>query len=111
MDYLEQLHRQELVGPRGGQIEQEQTQQELENSDDPDDFLSDSVLPQSIAEPAIELEVTENELSQALRDIQGEDEISLSLLSNQFEEISGTNDGYPSNDEENSIDFLQTDEL
>ena len=110
MAEMERIHREESIGGRNEQIEQEQNQQEHDSSlsDDPDDPLLH--LPQSVAEPAIELTV--EDVSETLRDIEGDDEISISILSNQLDEIDGTNDQYPSDSEQqephDSFDFLQT---
>ena len=113
LDLLEECYRAESSGGRNKQIGQEQNQQEHDSSlsDDPDDPLLH--LPQSVAEPAIELTV--EDVSETLRDIEGDDEISISILSNQLDEIDGTNDQYPSDSEQqephDSFDFLQTEDF
>ena len=93
---LEAQHRAESAGARRKQIEQEQSQQEpqtdTETETDSEDFFENSDLPRDITEPAIE--ITENEL----QDLEGEDEISLSILNqtlNVLNDLEGNDESYP----------------
>ena len=87
MDQMEELHRAESSGAREEQIEQEQNQQEPAIGSDSDDFFENSDFLPNIMEPSIELQ-----------EIDGDDEISLSLLDpsiQELAEIQGTDECYP----------------
>ena len=104
LQVLEEWHREESTGSREEQLEREQNQQEpsITDSDkDPieelEDYLnSDPVLPRAITEPEIIINL-DSEISQVLQDIDGEDEISLSILDNSvpFQDLEGDTEGYP----------------
>ena len=106
LDQLEEWHRAESSGARGQQIEQEQNQQEQ----DSDDFFENSGgLLRHITEPSIELTVN------GLPDIEGDDEVSLSILTptiQELSEIEGMDESYPQlENQDNPLDMFLNDEF
>ena len=96
MDQLEEWHRAESSGDRNQQLEQEQDEQEQDTDNDndkdsSDDFFDNSDLPKNVTEPAIEITTD-------FQEIEGNDEISLSLLNPTFSalnEIAGNDESFP----------------
>ena len=107
LDHLEQWHRAESSGARKEQLEQEQNEQEQEtDTASSDDFFDDSDIPNEVREPAIEI-------STDFQDIEGSDEVSLSIMNPTFgalNEIQGNDESFPVSGEflndTSAIDFL-----
>ena len=113
---MERLHEQESSGRQREQLEREQNQQEEQQDSESEleeDFIgiSDSEVPLHVIEPAIELCVPDQILSQTLKEIEGENEVSMSLL----HDIDGPDESHPDKDQNNGkepeSDLFQTEDF